>query len=201
MKNLTILLAMVLLLAVSVSAGPVDKGSMIVGGELGFTSAGGDAYENADGDGQTSIQFMPFLAYFVAPSIAVGGEVLYNSASWGDYSESTFGVGPTVAYFFNLDPTRTEIKGTMYPFVQAFFKYGKNTVDSGVEGADEVKTTATYFGAKGGVMYMATDHWALNANVFYQSETLKLDDAPEGADDSISGNTLGLHVGLTAFLF
>ena len=202
MKKAIIILAMALLLAATVSSaeGPVDKGSMIVGGEVSFSSHGGDAYENSDGDGVTNIGFSPFLAYFVAPSIAVGGEVLYNKSSQGDWSASTFGVGPTVAYFFNLDATRTEVKGTVYPYVQAFFKYGKYTSGSG---DNDHKETVTYFGGKGGIMYMLTDHWAVNANLNYQSENYKQTEpeVPEGEDDSVSGNTLGFNVGVTAFLF
>ena len=143
--------------------------------------------------------FSPFLAYFVAPSIAVGGEVLFSKFSWGDYSESGFGVGPTVGYFFNLDATRTEVKGTVYPYVQAFFTYGKSTAGSG----DDTKHTITYLGGRGGIMYMLTSHWAVNTNVYYQSENYKQTepDVPAGVDDSDSGNTLGFNVGVTAFLF
>lgn len=201
MKKAIIILAMALLVAATVSSaeGPVDKGSMIVGGEVSFSSQGGDAYENDDGDGVTNIGFSPFLAFFVAPSIAVGGEILYEKSSQGDYSQSTFGVGPTVAYFFNLDATRTEVKGTVYPYVQAFFKYAKYTSGPGYD----FKRTVTYFGGKGGIMYMLTEHWAVNTNLYYQSENYKQTEpeVPEGEDDSVSGNTLGFNVGVTAFLF
>lgn len=195
MKKAIIILATALLLAATVSAeGPVDKGSVIVGGGFSFTSNGGDLYENFEGDGQTFITFMPNLAFFVAPSIAVGGEIIFQKSSQGDYSESGFGIGPSVAYFFNTDPTRTEIKGAVYPYVELYFQYIKLSMDDG--GGDD-KANLTAFGGKGGIMYMLTKHWAVNSNLYYQSESLK----PDGADDSISGSTLGLSVGVTAFLF
>jgi hypothetical protein len=196
MKKAIIILAMAMLLAASISSaeGPVDKGSMIVGGEVSFTSQGGDLYENSDEDGVTTIAFMPNLSFFVAPSIAVGGEVIFQKFSQGDYSESAFGIGPTVAYFFNTDPTRTEIKGAVYPYVQVYFQYIKLSRDAG-DGDDEATMTA--FGGKGGIMYMLTKHWAVNSNLYFQSESFK----PDGADDSVSGSTMGLSVGVTAFLF
>lgn len=202
MKKITIILVMVLLLAtIALSAeGPVDKGNMIVGGEFSFTSNGGDYYENNDGDGLTIIGLSPFMSFFVAPSIAFGGEIQYEKSSRGDFSQSIFGVGPTVAYFFNYDPTRTEIKGVVYPYVQAYFAYAKVSED--YDGND-FEGTVTYFGGKGGIMYMLTKHWAVNTNLYYQSGNFKQTkpEVPDGFDDSKSGNTLGCNVGVTAFLF
>lgn len=197
MKRLVLItLAAVLFMATTAlpAEGPVDKGSMIVGGEFSFTSNGGDLYENVEGDGLTIIGFSPFMSFFVAPSIAIGGEIQYDKSSQGNFSQSFFGIGPTVAYFFNTDPTRTEIKGVVYPYVQAYFAYAKVSEDYD---GDDFEGTVTYFGGKGGIMYMLTKHWAVNTNLYYQSGNLK----PDGADDSISGNTLGFNVGVTAFLF
>jgi len=196
MRKVVVSIVLMLLLAAAISAaeGPIDQGSIMVGGEFGFNSAGGELYDNDDGDNLTAFVFNPSLAFFVAPLIAIGGEGTYFRQSQGDFSSWQFYIGPTFTGFFNLDPTRTEITGTIYPYVQIFAKYGKLTLDRD-------RVTAIYLGAKAGAMFMATDHWVLNANVFHQSETYKLVDAPMGTDDSVSGNTMGLHVGLTAFCF
>ncbi len=203
MKKATVLMAGAVLVAATISSAdaPVDVSSMIVGGEVDIKSQGGDLHENNDGDGRTSIEFSYFLAYFCAPSIAVGGEISASSSSRGDYSGSSFGIGPTIAYYFNLDAARTEVKGTIYPYVQAFFKYGSSK--SSWEPDDDFKSRITYVGGKSGIIYMVTDHWAVNANIYYQSENYKQIE-PEvlpGDDESKSGNTLGFKVGITAFLY
>ena len=39
---------------------PTDKGSKMIAGELAFSSASGDLYENSDGDGVTSIEAVSY---------------------------------------------------------------------------------------------------------------------------------------------
>jgi len=189
-------LAITLLFAGAIMAAetPVDKGSMILGGTAYFTGQSGDAYENADGDGVTTIALEPSVGYFVAPSIMVGGRILFESASQGDDKVTTFGIGPEVGYYFNLDAARTEAKGAIYPYVKAFFVYAQYKFEW--TGGDAT-TDVTMFGGEGGGVFMLSNAIGLNASVKFQSESFK----PEGADESISGTTLQVGAGITAFLW
>jgi len=98
MRKLLLFTLLAAMLAVTAAAadGPIDKGSMIIGGTAGFQMLSGDLYENSAGDGQTSLIFMPAFGYFMSPGFLIGGELMFESDSQGDFSGSIFGIGPMV---------------------------------------------------------------------------------------------------------
>ena len=63
---------------------PIDKGAMQLGGDISFSSASGDLYENGNGDGETLIMVSPNMGYFVIPNLEIGGQLTYGSDSQGD---------------------------------------------------------------------------------------------------------------------
>ena len=189
-------LAAILLLAGAVMAAdtPIDKGSMIVDGSVYFGSQGGDLYKDTADNSITTIGIMPSVGYFVAPSIMVGGQIVYVSSSQGDDKMTTFSVGPVVGYYFNLDATRTEVKGAIYPYVKGFFLYGQNKLEwTGSDATTDVMS----FGGQGGAVFMLSNAIGLNASVRFQSDSFK----PEGADESTTGTSLQVGAGITAFLW
>ncbi len=196
MKKAFPCLVIVLLLAGTAMAAetPIDKGSMILNGSVYFMSQSGDAYKDTADNSVAVIGIMPSVGYFVAPSIMVGGEILFWNQSWGDCKWTDFGVGPMVGYYFNLDATRTEVKGAIYPYVKGFFWYGQEKYD---DGTDETTTDVMAFGGEGGGVFMLSNAVGLNASVQFWSESYK----PDGADESISGTTLQVGAGITAFLW
>lgn len=195
MRTLSCLVVMLLLSgAVMAAETPIDKGSMIVDGSVYFMSQGGDAYKDTADNSVATIGIMPSVGYFVAPSIMVGGEVLFWNQSWGDYKWTDFAVGPMAGYYFNLDATRTEVKGAIYPYVKGFFLYGQEKYD---DGTDDFTTDVMIFGGQGGGVFMLSNAVGLDASVKFQSESYK----PDGADESISGTTIEIGAGITAFLW
>jgi hypothetical protein len=188
--------AVILLLSGMVVAAdnPIDKGSMIVDGSAYFSSQSGDWWEDAEGNSLTRISLDPSIGYFVAPSILVGGEVQLMSWSQGDYSMTNWAIGPTVGYYFNLDASRTEAKGALYPYIKAFFLIGQSKTDNGTTTST---TDVMLLGGKGGVVFMLSNAIGLDAGVKFQSDSYK----PEGADKSITGTTLMVGAGITAFLW
>jgi len=192
----------VLMFAVSAFAveGPIDKGSMVLEGNVFFQSQGGDFYKLASEtgeDGQTVIGFMPSIGYFVAPSIMVGALIDFTKQSQGDESLTQYGFGPMVGYFFNMDPERTEVKGAIYPYLKAFFTYGKMTSDDGDDATDETDVSVTSFGGMGGIMFMLSNAVAADIGVRFENESYKAD----GDDESISGTVITFGLGFTAFIW
>lgn len=187
MKRVGFSLAIVLLLAGAIGAAenPIDKGSMILGGSVYFMTQSGDLYEYG-GDALTTIALTPSLGYFVAPSIMVGGEVSLLSQSQGDESLTSWAIGPMVGYYFNIDKARTEVKGAIYPYVKGFFLYGQISNDESI--------TQMSFGGQGGVVFMLSTAVGVDGGVRFQSDKLS-------NGDSISGTTLWVGAGITAFLF
>jgi len=170
---------------------PVDKGSMLLSGQVYFQTQSGDLYENMDGDAITTMAFQPEVGYFVAPNIMVGASLEYFDQSQGDAGVTRFGIGPMVGYFFDM--TKDEVQGSIYPYIIGFFRY--SSVD--VEGLDDSQTW-TMFGGKGGIHWMLSDAVSLNAGV--QVSTDSYDSGAEGAE-SISGITMWVGAGISAFVY
>ncbi len=168
--------------------GAVDKGVILLGGGLSFSSSGGDFYENADGDRMTEVSLSPKFGYFVIPSLAVGVMVDFNMVKQGDYDPTTWGVGPFVSYYIDLDQEGG--KGSVYPFVGASYTYGKWKF-----GDDEATQHNIKFG--GGVNYMLTNTVGLYGMGSYNIVKYKAD----GADETIDGNSFGGEAGFQIFFY
>ncbi|MEE4311168.1 MAG: hypothetical protein V2J62_04810 [candidate division KSB1 bacterium] len=164
---------------------PIDKGSKIIAGELAFSSASGDLYENSDGDGVTSIEADPFFAYFIAPGLAVGANLLFESESQGDYSQSGWGIGPRVIYFIGSN-------GPTYPYVDVSFLYMSGSWDTG---ENDYSWSGNMIRFGGGVMHMITSSVGLFGGVAYSIDSMKPEDG-----DSESGSQFHIAGGLAVFL-
>lgn len=190
-------------------AGPIDKGAWMVGGDAFFSTQSGDLYEGGMEESQTTISFMPNVAYFIMPNLAIGAELQFENFSWGDYKTSQFGIGPAISYFFNMDKTRTDLKGAFVPYIRAFAAYGSLKTESPELDDDlnvvivEETNTLMQFGGQGGAMFFLSNNVAADFAVRFSSDNLSLDEdfLLEGEDDSISGTTLQVGVGIQAFIF
>lgn len=196
-----IILASLLLMAASVFAqgSPIDKGTFQLGGSIGFASASGDLYENADGDGQTAILVNPRVGYFVIPNLMAGAEIGFTSMSHGDATFSQISIGPAVAYYFDLDKANTEPKGKIYPYLGISFTYNQITTNSGASGAEDNKWTNTTFSVGGGAAYMLSGAVGIFAEVGYDMDSSKKTDPTE--EDSESGAVIGFMIGVTSFIY
>ncbi len=156
----------------------IDKGSILAGGSAGFVSVGGDARA----DERASIfTFNPTFMYFAIPNVAVGGQVMFRRQSTEGDSDTFYGAGPIAAYFFGGE------ESVVFPFVSMSFIYGKET--------DQYTETALRF--TGGTTYMVVKNVGLTGEIFYLIENI----SPENSDESVSGNTFGVGLGLSAFIF
>jgi len=192
-----VLLTGIVILAFAFSASaqesPIDKGSMIIGGTVYFASASGDLYKDAEDNSQTTMSINPEFGYFIMPSLMIGMNFEYSKWSWGDDVGTTWlGFGPMVGYYFNMDASRTEVKGALYPYIKGFFLY--ETEED--EGADDKGKTTT-IGGMAGVNYMLSDAVALDFGVQFASDSYKYGDA----DESTSGTRLWVGAGISAFVY
>jgi len=181
---------------------PVDKGSAIISGDFSYSSSGGELYENNDGERITRIDFDPAVSFFVVPGFAAGLRLQYRHQIQGDHTTTTWGVGPEINYFFHNSEEISEAAGETYPFLQAAFFYSTMSFDSY---SGEVVTriyTTTHLGA--GIAHMISNAVAISGLLAYDIENFKQEDAFDPrlmADDSISGDRIGLYVGLLIFLY
>lgn len=178
--------SLVLALATTASAQDyaVDQGSLVLGGTVSFTSEGGDLNENADGDRANSLLLNPSVLYFVTPGLGIGGDLYVEYASQGDFSATAIGVGPEVAYFFGGPDS------SVYPFVAGTISYVSLS-------SDFFDASGIGFGLSAGAAFMLTQSVALTAQADYEISNVTF----EQTDNTESGNTFRLAMGIAAFLF
>lgn len=162
----------------------IDKGAFVLDGTISFNSDGGELFENVDGDRANTVLLNPSVLYFVAPGLAIGGELYVENASQGDFSVTTIGVGPEVTYFFGGP------ESTVYPFIAAGVSYASLS-------SDFVDASGIGFGFGAGAAFMLTSSVAITAGGSYEISNLSVDQTNE----TQSGNTIRLELGVAAFLF
>lgn len=164
----------------------VDRGSLGISGMVDFGVADGELYEDMAGDPLVSFSIMPSIFYFIAPNLAVGGDLMFEHSSRGDDSSSMYGIGPGILYAFGSGENST------YPYIGAGFTYAisKNNVD----------ITGTQVRLGGGLFILpaSQQHLGLRLEAGVTFDGLK-PDLP-GAETT-NGTTYGISLGLVGFIF
>ena len=183
------IIALLLTVSLSFAQDQLAKGSAIVGGSFGFSSMGGDLYENADGDGMTMIALdVAYQRFFLDMPLAFGLGFGYTSMSQGDDKLSSMMITPMATYFFKIANDK------MLPFVNLGF-----SIDSASEewtGGDE-SGSGTTLGLKAGMYYLLGDHLAVVPAFSYMMPSFEWD----SWDKSYSGSVIMLSVGLAGFIY
>ncbi len=159
-----------------------SQGSHLISGMFSFTSQGGDLYNNFDDKPQNTIIFTPSYYNFVIDQLGVGGDFSLNRVSQGDFSFTTIGVGPKLAYFFDSG-------GNGIPFIGGGFNYISIGDGDNTEGGFSTKI--------GGGIMVRKGHLGVSLEVGWLRESYK----PDGATDRINGSTIFFGAGLVGFLF
>jgi len=84
-----------------------DKGSNMFAITAGFVSAGGDLYEDDQGNSSTTLLIMPGMARFISTNFGLGGDLLILNSKQGDTGLSTLGLGPKMMNFFGGPGSKT----------------------------------------------------------------------------------------------
>ena len=165
-----------------------DRGSMSIGGSIYLQSSGGDLYENLAGDRKLTFNFNPNFLVFVVPSFAIGAEMQFRYYKFGDYSNNTIGVGPTLMYCIAGHRDQR-----VYPYISETVivdMYSYKDTSTEYEGDTKALTSITSLG----VMFMLSDAVALNTEFSYLSRTT-ID------ENSKSGNVFYFGIGIKSFIF
>lgn len=184
MKKFLIVTMVLFSFSLVFAGGPTDQGVWHVGGSAGYVSMGGDLYEDFDGDGQSMLFITPEVGYFISNNLLLGASLNYQNMSQGDNSMSEFGLGPMFAYFFGSDG--------MLPFVSAAYTFNSTSGDyEWAEGTDTQLVLAL------GAVKMIAKNVGISGSVFYTSDSWKHKDA----DDSTTGSSFGVRIGIQTFIY
>jgi hypothetical protein len=162
--------------------GPIDRGSFNIGGSFSLSFGSGGLYGN---DTISNISLIPSFRYFVFNGLAVGVDLLLQRNSNGDSWDTTFGIGPAVAYFFRVGSDK------IYPYVGTGFTYGSNS-----KSWSTYSTTGFRIRFGGGAAIMLKPNVALIAEAMYAIESMSY-----GNDPSESGGFFTFSVGVAVFLY
>jgi outer membrane protein W len=162
----------------------VDKGSILFAGMASFSTSGGDLYENADGDRAMNITLEPSVNYFVIQNVGVGLKAQYSRDSQGDYTSSTLGIGPNLAYFLG------DAESNMFPYLGAGFHYITNSVDDYTISGTDIAIIA-------GVLAPVKKNLGIMINASYHMMSLKHEDW----DEAESGNIIMVGIGIAGMLY
>lgn len=176
MKKLFLLL--ILTLGVSGANAQIEKGNVMVGGDI--------ANLNVDFDNQTSMQLTPKAAWFIKDGLAVGAYAKFGFThiNGQDGTNYTYGVGPWARYYFAIDNDAAVFK--------KFKLFGDASV--GFEGTDSPNshTNGLGFGVGPGVTYFITPNVGLEASLKYNGIV--------GFGSTTYTNGLSLGIGVQVFL-
>lgn len=187
MKKTLIAFAVVLLAVPAFAQTPTAAGNFVVSLPLfEYTAGSGDLYENADGDGETTLfigvgDFQSGVEWFVIDSLAIGGMLGYRSFEKGDYSETTTIVAPMVTYYLNM--------GQIIPYAGVGYSFLSYEEDDGTT-TTESETTSLFF--KGGAAFMLGKNLAAFGEVIYS-----MNEVSNGVE--LDGTELAIALGIKAF--
>ena len=176
----------------SAQSSPLGKGSTMLLGSFRFSTAGGDLYENSDGERLVTIEFSPSAGYFFSPGFSLGLQLNYTSTSRGEVSVKSYDIGPQVAYFFGANATTNENKRSVYPFLTASYLFKGISYDNNTNNTSQTGSKLR-FGL--GVEFLIQESAGLFLLAAYDIDSQKYEDS-----DSISGNQFGLYAGFNIFL-
>jgi hypothetical protein len=191
MRALVISISVMFVASSALSAdGPIEKGSVMLGGSMYFQTQGDEAYESWDGDSYSSLSFAPEISAFVVPGLAIGPKFELTHASQGSCSATEISLGPRLAYYFALNPGQISLRGSAIPYLATFFSLGSRSF-----GGCGSSITVLKFGGEGGALFMVSDWAGVDFGVRFTRERYSND------YNAVMGTTINAGLGLKAFVF
>ena len=192
MKKFTLILVTLMLLSSISVFGQnfAKKGVWELGGMIGFSSTTIVFNGESGDDALTTFRFEPYVGYFVINCLELGLVPSYQTSSFGDLSESTFGIYFAPAWNFDL-------QSQWFPFVEGRIGYASVSYDDGDPNTDDLTNSGFAWGARGGAKYQIGNSAIASLSLGYTQNTLN-QDGWEG--DRNGTNVFDVMFGFTVFL-
>jgi hypothetical protein len=176
--------------AAAQSRGPTDKGSILAAGTASFVRS---SFEIDDNDETiTGITVNPTLLFFVAPRVAVGGQLGISRVSSDNGSGTSWLLGPAARLYFGEASSRT------LPYVGLGVSFGGSSSDSD---DSNLESSSDIWGLEGiaGLTWMVTRQVGITGEAFFQRTSYE-NDGPFAASEQ-KRTDIGIRFGFAAFLF
>jgi hypothetical protein len=166
----------------------VDRGSVLIDGQASFTSTGAEVDGEDVDDRVTQLSITPSLQYFILPGLALGGELTLARAWDDDDSNTVYGIGPAVTYYFGAG------ERPWYPYLGGSIQFTHEERDSD-DGPDLPDVSFRTYKGAAGLLFMMSPGVGINAELFYQLAS------QDTGDLDLERDIYGLAVGVSAFVF
>lgn len=174
MKKQLLISLMIILFASGTLFAQTEQGKWLIGAtsNMDFIVTSSDASD----DNITSFNLGGQTGYFFIDNLNIGARMDFSTTSFGDFSSSTFSIGPGVRYYVN---------GTF--FVGGLFSFVTGSSD---DGDFESDFNFTQFGLEAGYPIWIVENVAIEPALIYSSAS---------GDDIDNSNGFGLNVGFNLY--
>jgi hypothetical protein len=188
MRKITILFAALFVFtSISFSQNFATKGTIEVGGSLGFSSTTYVSDGQSSTNSLSTVKLEPYIGYFVVNSFELGFIPSFTSQNYGDNSVSSFGIYFAPAWNFNL-------KSNLFPFLEGRIGYNTSTSD---DGTGKSTYSGLAWGLRGGVKVKVGNSALVNLALSYDQITKNPKD---WSGDRNGTNVFGINAGFTIFI-
>ena len=190
MRKITVLFAALFVFtSLSFAQNFATKGTIEVGGSLGFSSTTSVYNGESASNSTTTIRLEPYIGYFIVNSFELGFEPSFTTSSFGDYSSSSFGIYFAPAWNFDL-------RSNLFPFIEGRIGYNTSSSDDGNSTTEDPTYSGIAWGLRGGVKAQVGNSALINLALSYDQITMN----PKGWNGSRNGqNIFGFNAGFTIF--
>lgn len=190
-KIITLFIVLFVFTSLSFSQNFATKGTIELGGSLGFSSSTGVYDGNTADKATTTFMVEPYVGYFVINNLELGLIPSFSTTSYSrDQSITSFGVYFAPAWNFDL-------KSNLFPFIEGRVGYNTSSYDDGNALTDDPSSSGLAWGFRGGVKVQVGNSALVNLALSYDQVTLEPENWSGGR---IGQNVFGVNAGFTIFL-
>ena len=177
-------------IALAQSRGPTDKGSMLVAGTANIARSTTEVGDNESTS--TGVSFNPSLLFFVAPRIAIGGQLGLSRINFDGGDGSSWLLGPAARFYFARGAART------LPFVGAGISFGGSSSTNDITDTT-VESDVWSLEGVAGLTWMVSRQVGITGEAFLQ----RSESENTGAIGTLeqTRTDMGVRFGFAAFLF
>lgn len=181
--SLILIIIFIFISNLSWSQSTIEKGTISLNGNISFTSN----YEEGDGLNSTIFIFNPRFDYFIIDNLSLGLMLNYQNISFGPSDNSSWGIGPSARYYFDVQ------------VVKPFLGIGYSFAQQNLSNDDNIKQNNIILNL--GADYFLTNDVALETIISYTFMNYKYPQSYNTFYSDLEGQRKTLSIGLGVNVF
>jgi opacity protein-like surface antigen len=179
----TLVVFLVLVPASVFAQSPISKGTIILNGNLYYSS---QSYDNSD-ISYSTLRINPQVGFFIVDNLALNLDLSYEKIDIG-IDISRYGIGPNLRYYFDLEK--------YFPFISIGYSFTSSSQDGG-----DYKQTGNQYILGAGISYLITKNVAIEASINYKFDQEDREYPGFFSDETIKSKIIMLGVGFNFYLY